>query len=402
MRSNLENKANRYSLHAAVLLAVPLVILPYQSTSVVLADLLALFGAFCFLRMAVTRVSLLLLIAVFFGLISVLYGTLFQDKEIGRQLGSLIFFIKPCFGYFAARNLIRNREALDKFIGGFKAIFSVFISVVFLSLLNLGVGQFRIDGDLNVDLFGLPIAGTYGVNSLASFLACGAFILLFPSFEQKNRFSRRYFFAFMYLVSTLIIFLTLSREAILAAVLMLLAYIVFIRGLMFGGAGLIIIIGLFSVFTFDNPMFEAKFRQLEFGIENLDLDYISSGRLSLYEAAIEGLIKRPFVGVSFAGFSGTEAGLSQYDEYSGLTPHNFFLTAIWKGGVFFGLFYLSFLLHVTRSSFNGSSGLAKSWLISFVLGVLLVLSNLWDVLIVPNIAILYYFLCGAMANSDRA
>jgi hypothetical protein len=381
----------------AFILAVPLMVMPYSSTGVTLPDLVCIIGMVFFLKNMRTFPAAILFTIIILGIFSIMASIAFGNSNAIFQIGSLIFFIKPCFAYFAATSIIKSNQDLNYFFLNFKKIFSLVITLLTISIIFTYKGIFRLEGDLQADLLGLPVAGTYGTNSLASYLAFGGLMLLYPN---KIKSPIAIFIKVAFFGTLALVLLTLSREAILFFLVTYLCLQLSLGNIKkFILIMILLTMSIIMMIYYESAIFEAKVNQVAVGLENMDLDHISSGRISLYQAALEGVYKNPLTGRSFLGFDGSESYLDQYDQLDGLSPHNSYLIGFWKAGIFFGLTYILFIAYTTRKALKSLAGLQKIWFTSFLVGFLLVLCNLWDVLLVPIIGPLYFFLCGAAVSA---
>jgi O-antigen ligase len=91
-----------------------------------------------------------------------------------------------------------------------------------------------------------------------------------------------------------------------------------------------------------------------------DLDTFSSGRMLLYKTAISDLSHNPILGTGFHGFQLYNTYITDDVIATNHSPHNQYLTAIWKMGLWAGIFYLLFLyttfkkLYALQRRFQGN------------------------------------------------
>jgi O-antigen ligase len=377
----------------AFLLATPLTLYSYETTGVVPADFVSAFGFVIFLAQTRTREGVILLVAIFCALISWAQSAYVFSEASLYTLGSLVFLFKPCFTYFAALYFIKDRGDINRFFNWFGFfVFFVFAGFLYSVVFNFG-GVFRSESELQVDLYGFAVFGFYGVNSLAAYIAMCTFFSIF-ALRFKGDLVPRVSMAFIVFCGIFLTISSLSREAIVGLFVMFLSYAIFNKfGLRFLFAVALAFVVVLPV-IFDSQIFEAKVVQVLDGFDSGDFDKISSGRLSLYMAAFQDFYDNPLRGTGFRGFSRNNILLDQFDDVAGLSPHNTYITPFWKGGVFVGLFYIWFLISIVFKSIDCSTLPQRRWLISFYMGFLIFMGNLWDVLIIPNVGAIFFFLCG--------
>lgn len=389
----------------AIFLTVPITLYSYQLTGVVLSDLVCLVGVYYFSKSIFSPHALVLLLAMVLALVSAVIGILIYDLAPLVAIGSMLFLFKPCFAYFVGLSLIKTNEDSRLFFQAFSWLVVLLVFSITTSLLLSHNMVVRSESVMNGSFFGLPLFGAYGVNSLAAFYVMLALGLAFNIFYIKDtpRFSVLFFFIFAVLV--ILIFLSISRMAILGVVFLLFGLTIHlfrknpVRGI---GAALFVLLSAVTAlyWGYQAGLLDAKLNQLSQGFESGDLNYLSSGRLDLYSAAVAQILDAPFWGVAFGGYETTLTAIDGYDYLSGLSPHNQYITLFWKMGFPAAICYLAFLSLAVSSSLRQSKGvLGWSILLSFI--VLVVFCNLWDVLLIPNVAAIYYFLLGGLGRERQ-
>ena len=118
--------------------------------------------------------------------------------------------------------------------------------------------------------------------------------------------------------------------------------------------------------------------------------------------ALKELALNPLIGVGFRGFSDATGELSKFGELAGLSPHNQYLTAIWKMGVVASIPYFLMIMAMLGRAFYCLEKYRRHWFVALTIGVILVFCNLWDVLIVPNVGALFFYILGVFAASGRS
>jgi O-antigen ligase len=134
-----------------------------------------------------------------------------------------------------------------------------------------------------------------------------------------------------------------------------------------------------------------------------DLDAFSSGRITLYRYAIKDILIDPIFGNGFHGFFLHISPGEHAEAIAGNnSPHNQFLTAVWKMGLLAGFFYLLFLyecmknLYLLRRRCERKAIFTGLWILMVV--YLVVFCSFWDVLLVPLIGMFLMFLLGGTSR----
>ena len=132
-----------------------------------------------------------------------------------------------------------------------------------------------------------------------------------------------------------------------------------------------------------------------------DMDRLSTGRLSLVTVAISDISKNLVFGTGFHGFT-LYGHVGDFEVGMDSTPHNQYLTAIWKMGILPSIFYFCFFynslkkLYFLQRRHIKTNIFAGIW--TLVIVYLLVFSFLWDVFLVPLLGMMIMFLLGAVAR----
>lgn len=385
----------------ALLLALPLSILKYEQTGIPISDLVCLLGIIFFLRNIYSRQAIALMMSIIFAFISAYIGIIFYNLSPARVMGSLVFLFKPCFAYFVGRSLFAEAENRELF---FRYFTWIVVLLIFSIIYSVGTSYdfvVRDDGVLNGDFWGLPLFGAYGVNSLAAFYVLSSAGLIYRLMYLKDSLNSSILIYISLAIVSILILASLSRMAILGLVVLLGGFALarfrkeILSGILI--SLVFLIIGSFVVsWVYQSGMLDAKLQQIVNGFTQGNYNYISSGRFDLYIAAIHQLALTPLWGASFGGYEAFYANLSGYDSISGLSPHNQYIALFWKMGLPAAIGYIAFLLFSVKESLSDNR--FRSWNIILSVMVLLVFCNLWDVLLIPNFAALYYFYLGIMRN----
>ena len=389
----------------AALLALPVALYTYGNSGLVLADVVSVIGVLAFLRRFHTFEAFCLACAVVLGFAAIVMSLSDNGMAPLRQIGSLIFFFKPCLAYFCALLVIRTEDDARNFFASFSLVAWLVLISLFATIIYSHGGLVRSDSEINGSVFGLPPFGAYGVNSLATYFAVCSFIaFLALSIEKKWKLKLLHLSgAFGFACLTVF---SVSREAILGLIVMY----TFLMLSMFtkrpASVLFLIVIGIGSLLASlpwleKSQLFDVKLAQIRTGLELGDWDYLSSGRLRLYTAALHRIAENPFGGTAFLGFDAALQGIFEIESVEGLSPHNQYITAGWKMGIPGALFYLTAVAAMHMKAARNVDGYCKHWLFAFAAGFLLDFANLWDVLIVPNVGALFFFTLGALTAINR-
>lgn len=384
------------------LLATPVAFYSHGNTGIVFADVVSVLGLILFCRYLLRLEAFFLATTIAVStFICITYIFIRANSSI-YPLGSLVFFLKPCFAYFSALFLIRSGTPSDYLFSRFSLLSSISLISIIGTISYHNGGVVRADSHLNGSIFGLEIFGSYGVNSLAIFFSLCSYAAAYPLMVSIQHRLRPIFlligigFAYLALMS-------LSRAAALGLILMWGTLILLqarqhpFRAILFlvlSSAGTLHL----ALSLNESDMLTAKTMQIQKGLASGDIDSISSGRLSLYYAAVIDVLNNPLAGSAFQGFSAGADNLRQFDELSGLSPHNQYITTVWKMGLIAAAFYFLMLLTMILKSLRNCSECEKPWLIGFLLGTFVIFCNTWDVLMIPNVGALVFFTLGAFAS----
>ena len=389
----------------AALLALPVALYNYGNSGVVLADVVSVIGALLFLRRFHTYEAFFLAGAAVLGFAAIVLSLGNEGMAPLRQIGSWIFFFKPCLAYFCALFVIRTEDDARRFFGSFSLVAWLVLISLFSTIIYSHGGLVRSDSEINGSVFGLPPFGAFGVNSLATFFAVCSFIGFLAWIIETKRKLKLLHLTGAFGFACLTVF-SLSREAILGLLVM---YIFFMSS-MFSKRPVsvfflmvIVISGLLASLPWleRSQLFDVKLAQIRTGLELGDWDYLSSGRLRLYTAALHRIAENPFGGTAFLGFDAALQGIFEIESVEGLSPHNQYITAGWKMGIPGALFYLAAVVAMLFRAARDVDGYYRHWLFAFAAGFLLVFANLWDVLMVPNVGALFFFTLGAFTTINR-
>lgn len=343
------------------------------------------------------------------SLISVLFNAVFvSDRVEMSPFLSMVYFFSPYPLFFSGYALIRDERVLSRVLQWFSGIFAV-VSILVVSGILASGGMVRVDGELLGSLLGLKLYATYGVNSLAVFFATMFAIVVIHVFYGGHYRKPGVVFHLAGMAALLFLMIgSLSREAVLGCGLFIL-----LSGMRLAKENPLY--GLLSAGVAGTLAYTVADRYGEaigliwaskLGVSVLgegDLDAFSSGRITLYRYAIKDILTNPIFGNGFHGFFlHHPPGLHANAIAGNNSPHNQFLTAIWKMGLLAGGFYLLFLykcmknLYLLRRWGGGKAMFAGLWVLMVV--YVLVFCSFWDVLLVPLIGMFLMFLLGGTAR----
>lgn len=349
--------------------------------------------------------------AFFLSVISVLFNAVFISRNVGAApFLSLVYFFSPYLLFFSGYRLVRSDEDMSFALRWFSVVFALVSFVVVSGIFTAG-GTVRVEGELLGSLLGMKLYGTYGVNSLAVFFATMFAVMVIHVFYGERRLDIA---AVPYLLGMAgLLFLligSLSREAILGCGLFVFLSILYLMrrdlvlGLLLGG--IVAALGYVVLDRYGEAIGLIWSSKLGVGSSALgegDLDAFSSGRITLYRYAVKDILRDPVFGNGFHGFFlHISPGLHAEAITENNSPHNQFLTAVWKMGVVAGTFYLLFLYRCMKNLFllhrseRNTAMYTGLWFLMLV--YILVFCSFWDVLLVPLIGMFLMFLLGGVAR----
>lgn len=396
----------------SLLLVVPISIGRVFSIQIPLSDVALLIAVFVYLGNFLRFESLLF---SFVGGLCLLSSFLVMLEHYGefqlRPLLSVIFFLKPFLGYFLAEKVIRDRSDMQLFLKVSLYALVVCVSLIWFSVLYKSSGMFRTGvRDLSGDILGIPLYAAFGVNSLASFYVLLFVVVCYAVAINRTSWIEKASFFFVCSALSLFIVASASRMAVLAlfTFILVLSFLQLSRWPKFKW---VVLVGLFVVgyIVFKSEyvaaIWGARFQQISYAIETRNWDYLSSGRLELYKLAVDQILKNIWAGTGFNGYQLYVDEIHNVGVATGLSPHNQYLTALWKAGLFGFVPYISFLTVTLRKALKGAMSISvKNITISMYAAVLVVMCLVWDQLMVANFGALFFFLVGAIGriNEDEA
>jgi hypothetical protein len=257
---------------------------------------------------------------------------------------------------------------------------------------------------------GFPLYATFGVNSLATFEFCLAALILIDLFFVGGRpllevvVKAAGFFVLVYLIV-----FTLSRGALGSLVFFYLAATVGLslfkpkQGFLL--LAIVSVTGLVGTTQFGDSISQAWSEKAFLAgavLGNGDIHDFSSGRDVLVLGALQDIEANPLTSSGFNGYRVSKD--VKGDDVHG-SPHNQYLLMFWKAGLPTGICLLAFLLYgggcMVRVAgplrqMNVYHGIGLIFLTYFLWTFLS-----WDILLVPNIGALSFFLFGGMVGCDE-
>ncbi|MGV8898750.1 MAG: O-antigen ligase family protein [Burkholderiaceae bacterium] len=396
-----------------ICLSIPIVIFTIADIEIPLSDIVLIVGLIFFLLNSNTKSAAFLYLVTIFAFISVLAIQISGAASQGLMpYLSVLFFLKPLLGYFAAKGIIKKPTDYTDVVRIISFFMSTSFLLIFVDVIVNYSGVPRADSSMNGSLLGIPQYASYGVNSAACYYFL-MFAVIFYSYVtlSENRWMK--LFKIISLLSgTYLLFGSLSREAILAYLFFVLLFILNKKTKIKYGV-LVAMPIVFAILIYfipndliDSSFLDAKINQIIDGFSQRDFNHISSGRFELYEVAFNQFLRNPFFGNGFHGYT-LHPDLISFDiEPIGLSPHNHYITTLWKGGIFFFLaYYATIIFFLNKSKVFSQVNNSEKLLSSFYICTFVVIANVWDVLMVANFGATIFFILGileARVNVERA
>lgn len=392
------------AIFPTIALCVPVAPIAFNGVDIPISDLVCLLGIFLSIKYANLLFTKLLYLSIFLSLVAGVAVAGFIATAIeARPLLSISYFFKPYFALFVALYVIKDEGDVRTVLRTLAYTSVVVLISIIFSIVFIHGGVVRDESVLNGNVLGMAVYGAYGVNSLAVFYLLLYFILLF--WGQVAVLTRKEMVLQLFCLLSLsyLIFFSLSREAILGYIALQVFFVIQSKIsrlskallLMLGVAAMVFLLSFEATAT----IWEAKIKQVVESLQDGDLDKLSSGRLSLYAATID-QIRQSFVfGTGFHGYQLYTGTLYGFDTVEGLSPHNQYLTAVWKMGFIAAAPYFLALMSLFHMTTFLRGTVAYRWILALLFIVFFILANVWDVLIIPNFAALFFFLWGMVIKS---
>lgn len=258
---------------------------------------------------------------------------------------------------------------------------------------------------LDVRFFGLPVFATFGVNSLAPLFCIQAAVISGAIYATSR--PVRLFLAAGLACATLLIIESNSRTAQGTLGLLVFAVAVFavrrrqkiapalaiVSALLVGGAA----VGLRGM---DDGRLVASVsdilgtgHQARWAIKKKPtMETVTTGRTTLWRAAIRDVRHSPVFGNGFAGFG---QFFPVTDAEGNTTAHCYYLTILWKGGIIFAVPFVAFIGLAFRRAWKRRNGSPEWYFSATAVALMFLLPSLsWDILMIPGAGALTWFLFG--------
>ncbi|KYG64749.1 hypothetical protein AZI86_11115 [Bdellovibrio bacteriovorus] len=408
LSQNKERIRGIASFLLALILILPISMFEISGLQIPLSDIAVCFGGFFFLTKIGRLETLIFCLAVLMSFLAVFviaiehYGFL----QI-RPVLSVFFFYKPILGYFLAISVIKDKQTFEQILKWAQLLIFLFVVVVIFSVHAEYDGLFRDRMSvLQGDFFNLPLYAAFGVNSLASFYFLMAAVSILAAAMQFRSWQGALGLVNLVLLSYLI-FNSASREALLAMMVFIFCVMgLFLRRTPKVLVGVVFIFGtalvLFFTSDYVGRVWAHKIDQIVTALERMDLDMLSSGRIGLYKIALQQWSKNILVGTGFHGFQLFIQDIPGIGYPAGLSPHNLYITALWKMGLVGFVPYVCFLYLILKKSFSVDVPAGYKYVfISLCIAVLLVLNGVWEIFMVANFGTLFFFLLGAFVKLNE-
>jgi hypothetical protein len=422
----------------AVALVAPVTLFTFANFEVNLTLMIAPFAGLCLIR-APALLRNLFLACVVAGLASIgLAAIALGDQVNSRYLLSLMLILTSPLYFFLGSYLCGRYYDLERTLSLLGLVSTAFVVLLANQVIATGEQVRWYVGPLgytvlNVTLLGLPLYGSFGVLSLASLIILHMFVIG-AAFAAAERRWEQVALVLGFAAAAFLVTGSNARTAHLV-----LPYLLVVLGLAAARgsrpvrvrAGVLLAGALLSVTYSASRMVEElrivtsarallglpespRARAARAAVrgsgawgrgEHLDIEKLSTGRMSLLEDALQEIALSPIFGNGFAAYNRIDPGVGWRSRFSGSrTTHIHYLTVLWKGGVLFFLPYMALLgafwLEAVRGSLPGMTA-SVAFLVAGLIFLFAVLSLSWDILLVPSAGAYAFFLLGAVSQSAR-
>ena len=381
------------------------------------------------------------------GLASIVLATIqFGDSLNLRYIYSLILVSASPLYFFLGAYLCSRLQNFDHVMLVIAVVGSLFLLVLTADVLIRGSQVRWYIGDLgytvlNVQFLGLPIYGSFGVLSLASFFVLQMFIIG-SAFLKSDRTAEAVILLLGFACAVFLVMGTNARSVQLVFPYILVVFAclaifgterkktLILLAITFVSAGISanrmiednrIIMGARELFNISQstpstlpPLATQESKPVSTSISakapatpvivnrEVEIEKLSTGRLSLLKDAFTEFKSSPLVGIGFASYHRGNANAGETKLSESRTTHIHYMTILWKGGLLFFVPYMSlvamFWWHAIKGAREGlTDGVA--FVLSGVFFLFTVLSLTWDILLVPSAGAVGFFLLGAITHS---
>ena len=346
-----------------------------------------------------------LLLAFFSSAASLLAGLVISQSVSMRPFVSFAYFWLSFLLFPVGWWLVRSEENLAILVRRGAAI-SAAVGVGVTITLLVTASPVRIEGTLMGSLVGLPLYARFGVNSLATIYAIHWCLIMVDLLFGQRMSALSVLLRLLGVVclSYLLIF-SLSRGSVVGCMAFTLCAIVFLLRYRTRLALIVLVsgfaIGGYAAATYGELIssawsFKLNPRSGGYGA----VDQATSGRYSLYVAALRDLRSRPLVGSAFSGFLTHPGETRELGDEVSSSPHNEYLMVVWKMGLLAGTIYLTLLIRLVLKASSGISFSEPSVSAGMVLMLVSLMTTsfmVWDALLVPNVGGIFFFFLGGLA-----
>ncbi len=410
-------------------LANPIVLGTFLGTTLPISVIAIFFSLIYFIFSKFCKEKLWLLLSMGMGFISILATSLFIYNSLNlRAFISFMYFFSSTLLFFSGYNLIKESKDIIFVVRWLSRFFVLAAIWIFFSIKISGDPVRIMEGVLNVsgstgaslsgNLYGLELYGAWGVNTLAVFYVVMCSVVL--TYCLRLFTNKDYIELFLCIVGVLFLGYMITKSISVQAIFgfFLFCFFFLYREFLFGRR--VEMVGLFFfffalvgcfVFVFhvglDGIDLAPKFQRKIDALLKGDFVGLTSNRVLLWKDALSDLFHIPFLGTGFRGFEafGAAVGVGRVSQSGAYTPHNFYITIVWKMGLFAAVFYFLFLLKCyvnlffMYKSFKSFPEWRGIWGVMLVYA--LIFNMVWDTFQVPLHGALAMFLFGVASKSRK-
>jgi hypothetical protein len=441
----------------SVALLIPLVLREYGGFQISLTLILAPLAGVClFLAPAILRNLFLGCLAA--GAAAILLAAMVFGTFQMRYVLSLLLMLTPPLYFFLGWYLCARYVRFSVVLTILAIVSAAFVSVLALKAIVTGT-QIRAEGGvLNLDFFGWPIYGSFGVLSLAGLLVLELFVIAAEFLAAPGR-RLSWLLAVGFAAAVFLVTGTNARgpQLVLPYLAVVLGLVAWFRKPVRAKAAILLVVGLLSA-TYSGARMSARLRLVDTARQlsdrasspaatpaatlaptppaspaatpaatpgaasptprrspsgddsttarkPIDFEGLSSGRESLLEDSVADIKLSPIFGNGFASFGRVDPQVGERSVRSGnRTTHVQYLTALWKGGLLFFLPYMALLGAFWLRAIRASALPLGADLVLLSAGLVFlftILAFTWDILLVPSAGAFGFFLLGAASESQR-
>lgn len=209
-----------------VCLSIPIAILVVGDLEIPLSDMVLIIGLIFFLLNSNTRSAAYLYAVTMLAFISVAAVQIYEvtAPSIIPYL-SVLFFLKPFLGYFAAKGIIKKPSDYIDVIRIMSIVMSISFLLIFSDVIINYAAIPRAESSMNGSFLGISQYASYGVNSAACYYFVMFVVILYSYMTLAESRWLKLFKIISLLSGTYLLVGSLSREAIVAFLLFLFLFI---------------------------------------------------------------------------------------------------------------------------------------------------------------------------------